>query len=232
MLPEMLATVLVLALALVGSSALATSSAVQIGRPANVRVHLLSPPLKEARWVAARSSMLFMSSSPPSPLPAQESGNNKNVFEKAKNVLSGNGLSGNLRITKDALAKLGLNALLAYGFVSNVSYITCVILAWVAFGKSTGLSPLAAGQWKSFLLVYAGFFAANNVLRPLRFSLSLVITPAFDRVIDALQRRTQLSRPLCTGITVFLVNVCGTVSYLVGGLFLATSLAGVPLLAT
>jgi len=156
--------------------------------------------------------------------------NNGNVFQKVKSVLSGNGL-GNLKITKDSLAKLGLNALLAYGFVSNVSYITCVILAWITFGKANGLSPLAAGQWKAFLLVYAGFFAANNVLRPLRFSLSLVITPAFDRIIDALQKRTKLSRPVCTGITVFLVNVCGTFSYLFGGLFVATKIAGVPLLA-
>jgi hypothetical protein len=171
-----------------------------------------------------------MSSSSDSGSTSSTSTNNGNVFQKVKSVLSGNGL-GNLKITKDSLAKLGLNALLAYGFVSNFSYITCVILAWISFGKATGLSPLAVGQWKAFLLVYAGFFAANNVLRPLRFSLSLVITPAFDRIIDALQKRTKLSRPVCTGITVFLVNVCGTFSYLFGGLFVATKIAGVPLLA-
>lgn len=167
----------------------------------------------------------------PAAVPENESGpKGNNIMTKVRSLLSGNGL-GNVKLTKDSLAKLGLNALLAYGFVSNVSYITCVILAWVSFGKSTGLSPLATGQWKKYLLIYAGFFAANNVIRPLRFSLSLVITPAFDRMIDAIQSKTKLSRPISTGITVFLVNVCGTFSYLFGGLFLATSLAGVPLLA-
>ena len=42
------------------------------------------------------------------------------------------------------------------------------------------------------IIVHAGFFAANNVIRPLRFSLSLVITPAFDKIIDAIQSRTKL----------------------------------------
>jgi hypothetical protein len=149
-------------------------------------------------------------------------------FTKVKNVLSGKGSSG-LSMSKDSLSKLGLNVLLAYGFVSNVSYITCLILAWIAHGKSTGLSPLVPGQWKKFLLVYATFFAANNILRPLRFSLSLVITPAFDKLIDLIQEKTKWTRRSSTGITIFLVNVCGTFTYLFLGLFLATTLAKVPL---
>ena len=77
------------------------------------------------------------------------------ILKKLSSLLKGEGISG-IKLNKESLAKLGLNALLAYGFVSNVSYITCVILAWVTFGKSTGLSPLAPGQWKKYLLVYAG----------------------------------------------------------------------------
>lgn len=152
-----------------------------------------------------------------------------NIFSSFKNLLQGKGRNGQ-SLSKESLSKLGLNCLLAYGFVSNVSYITCLILAWITHGKSTGLSPLAKGQWKKFLMVYATFFAANNVLRPLRFSLSLVITPAFDAFVDAVQKRTGWTRRNSTAITVFLVNICGTFSYLFGGLFLATFIAKVPLL--
>lgn len=152
-----------------------------------------------------------------------------NFFSKLKNLFQGKGFSG-ASLNKAGLSKLGLNCLLAYGFVSNVSYITCLILAWITHGKSTGLSPLAQGQWKKYLLVYATFFAANNLLRPLRFSLSLAITPAFDKFIDLIQRRTGWARRNSTAITVFLVNICGTFTYLFGGLFLATTIAKVPLL--
>jgi hypothetical protein len=160
--------------------------------------------------------------------PPQADSPGQDLITKFKNLLSGNGF-GNAKLSKESLAKLGLNALLAYGFVSNFSYITCVIISWIAHGKATGLSPLAPGQWKKFLVIYAGFFAANNILRPLRFTLSLVITPAFDRIIDAIQKKTKLNRSVSTGITVFLVNVCGTLSYLFGGLFVATTIARVPL---
>ncbi len=54
----------------------------------------------------------------------------------------------NMKLSKDTIAKAGLYALLSYGFVSNVSYITCLIISWVTHGKRTGLSPLAPGQWK------------------------------------------------------------------------------------
>ena len=150
-------------------------------------------------------------------------------LSKLKNLLRMNGQNG-VTLDKKGLSKLGLNCLLAYGFVSNVSYITCLILSWITHGKSTGLSPLAPGQWKKFLLVYATFFAVNNVLRPLRFSLSLVITPIFDRAIEKCQKKTGWSTRNSTGFVIFLVNICGTFSYLFGGLFIATTVARVPLL--
>ena len=42
------------------------------------------------------------------------------------------------------LAALGTSALLSYGFVSNVSYVTCLIAAWVVFGKQTVTTPSTA----------------------------------------------------------------------------------------
>ena len=43
--------------------------------------------------------------------------------------------------------------MLSYGAVSNVNMGVSMIMAWVTFGKSTGLSPLDAGQWPKFLAV-------------------------------------------------------------------------------
>ena len=152
-------------------------------------------------------------------------------LDQVKSLLSGNGLgNGKFSVNKESISKLGLNVLLAYGFVSNFSYITCLILAWVTHGKSTGLSPLVSGQWKKFLLVYATFFAANNILRPLRFTLSVAITPASDKFIEVVQEKSGWTRRTSTGITIFLVNICGTFMYLFGGLFIATTIAKVPLL--
>lgn len=153
-----------------------------------------------------------------------------NILTSLKSVLGGSGWNGKYNISKKSLAKLGMNVLLAYGFVSNVSYITCVILAWIGHGKAYKLSPLAPGQWKYFLLIYSGFFAANNVLRPLRFSLSLVLSPVFDNMVEVLEKRLHLRKATATGLLVFLVNVLGSTTYLLLGLTLATQWVGVPLL--
>lgn len=150
---------------------------------------------------------------------------------KVKNLLMGNGFTdqANNDFSRDALAGLGLNALLAYGFVSNVSYISCLILSWISFSASTKLSPLAPEQWKPFLAIYAGYWAINNVLRPLRFSLSLVLTPAFNKLIDKVQNRTGWKRRAATASVVFGVNFCGTISYMTLGILFASAITGVPI---
>ena len=65
---------------------------------------------------------------------------------------------------KKKLAALGTSALLSYGFISNINAITLLITAWVSFAKSTGLSPLAPGQWKA--RPSAGHTSASPALRP------------------------------------------------------------------
>ena len=169
---------------------------------------------------------------PPTTLPltanSKGKGNYMPLYERIKSLMSGRGWNAK-GFSAENLAKLGLNALLAYGFVSNVSYITCLIVSWIIYGKSTGLSPLAPNQWKPFFAVYAGLWAANNVLRPVRFTVSLALSPLFEKFIDFVQARTGFKRPTATGIVVFLVNVCGTCSYLFLGLLLAVAITGVPL---
>ena len=109
--------------------------------------------------------------------------------------------------------------------------VTLLIISWVSFAKSTGLSPLAPGQWKAYLLAYTALYAViGNGLRPVRFSLSVAITPVFDRFVAFLQRRFSIAKPVAFGMCVFLVNVCGTCTYLALGLRVVTAVLGLPLL--
>ena len=100
--------------------------------------------------------------------------------------------------------------------------------SWFGFSKKTGLSPLAPGQWKGFLAVYAGFYVFNNFIRPMRLAASVAVSPYFDRVVNTIQRKTKLSRGLSIGIVVFLANVCGTTSLMSLGIYIASLAAGIP----
>lgn len=144
--------------------------------------------------------------------------------------------------------KTGASALLSYGFVSNLSHLTCLIIAWCVHGKKTGLSPLDPGQWvrrshsfgacvqhdfnivdvkgsplasrlpwharakplthtkPAFLAVYAVFFAFQNVIRPVRFGISVGLTPLFDRLVDFIQ--ASIISCICHDIRAFSLCPC------------------------
>jgi len=93
----------------------------------------------------------------------------------------------------------------------------------------TGQSPLAPGQWKGFLAVYAGFYVFNNVIRPLRLALSVGVSRYFDDAVSAIQKKTNLSKSLSIGVVVFLANIVGTLSAMALGVVLASKFSGVPI---
>ncbi len=61
----------------------------------------------------------------------------------------------------------GLGAVASYGFVSNLTYGTGLAVAWIAFVRQVGKSPLMAGQWKAFLAFYAGGSQSHMLNSPL-----------------------------------------------------------------
>lgn len=128
---------------------------------------------------------------------------------------------------KVKLRKAGLAVLLSYGFVSNMSYSVTVSLAWYGFNKKTGLSPLAPGQWKGFLAVYAGFYVFNNFVRPARFTLSLGVAKYFDSATLWIQDKFRVSKKVAIGVLVFLANFCGTLAAMSFGIWLASIASGV-----
>jgi hypothetical protein len=130
---------------------------------------------------------------------------------------------------RQRLAKAGISVVLSYGWVSNMSYCVSVSAAWYIFCQRTRLSPLAAGQWPKFLAVYSGFWVFNNVVRPIRFAVSVAISTQFDNIVSTIQRKANVGKGVAVGITVFLANVVGTTALMCAGIAMAASLAGVPI---
>jgi hypothetical protein len=134
---------------------------------------------------------------------------------------------GKARSSHDSLGKLGMSALLAYGFVSSISGVIAVSLAWFVFCKKTGVSPLDPGQKPAFLVTYAAFSVILNVVRPARFALSMAISPYFKRVRKAISTYLGVSTRRATVIMIVNVIVDG-----LAGVRLASWLWGVPVWAT
>ncbi|EED86266.1 predicted protein [Thalassiosira pseudonana CCMP1335] len=129
------------------------------------------------------------------------------------------------------LSKLGLTALLSYGFVSNVSGVVAVSCAWFIFSKKFGVSPIAPGQKPAFLALYAGFTIALNLLRPFRFALSMAITPTFEKIRKYIQRKFGVSAKMSAVWMAVGINLFGTCTLMGVGVGLASLLSGVPVWA-
>lgn len=151
----------------------------------------------------------------------------RSILSKIKSAFSDKNESG--LTGRERLSKLGLSALLSYGFVSNMSYAVTLSLSWFIHSKRTGLSPLAEGQWKPFLAVYGGFYVFNNIIRPLRFGASVLVAKYFEQFVKFIQRKSHLSRKWAIGVVVFVANVCGTFAAMGLGVSIASTAAGVPI---
>lgn len=133
------------------------------------------------------------------------------------------------KIDRKKLAALGASALCSYGLVSNINYCGTLCASFIIFTKRYNVSPLARGQWKTFLGVYGTLWVGMNFLRPLRVWLALGITPIFDKCVERIRERLNVKKSVALGITIFLVNICGTFSFLGTGLYLSSLYTGVPL---
>ncbi len=74
-----------------------------------------------------------------------------------------------------------------------------------------------------------GFYVFTNIIRPLRFGLSVVVARYFESFVQFIERKSGLGRKASIGIVVFLANVCGTFAAMGMGVSLASVLSGVPI---
>ena len=70
--------------------------------------------------------------------------------------------------TRERLAKMGLSALLSYGFVSNMSYAVSVSLAWYGFSKRVSRWYLAACAFSFASVFIVDFTLGRATPRPIR----------------------------------------------------------------
>lgn len=133
-------------------------------------------------------------------------------------------VKGWFKMDRKRLQDLGIGAFIAYSFVSNVNYGIFFTIAWMNHVKQTGMIPFAKGQWKAFMAVYAGLWAIQNIMRPVRIAAAIALTPLVNRMLDYLVinlgiRRRQAVMLLFLGLAVF------TLSSLISGIWI---LGGIP----
>jgi hypothetical protein len=126
---------------------------------------------------------------------------------------------------------LGSACLLSYGFVSNLFYVSSLLLATYTAIKTTGQSPVTSSEsLKIFASSYFGLWMIQNVLRPARFAFSVAISPKTDTLVEFFQKYVPGNKKsLAFGLTVFSVNIVGTIAYMFGGFALIYAMTGVPL---
>jgi len=137
---------------------------------------------------------------------------------------------------RERLAGLGVDALFTYGAVSNINAGALIALAWGIFSKASGLSPVAPGQWKPFLVTYAAVYASvGTVMRPFRMALAVSITPLYGRMVSSVQRFLPFSstRPkLNRALTLILLQLLGNMALICSaigiGIWTAGLVTGVP----
>lgn len=140
----------------------------------------------------------------------------KTFFGKLKKIFGG-------KWTKERIKSLGIGAAIAYGFVSCVTYSTCIVIAWLAHVKKTGTVPIAPGQWKTFLVIFAGLYTIQNIIRPLRFCLAIALTPVANSMLDYLEEKLKIKRLqsffiLLFGLTIFTLSSLAVALWLLGGI--------------
>ena len=93
------------------------------------------------------------------------------------------------KIDKKTIASLGSACLLSYGFVSNLFYVSSLLLATYTSIKTTGQSPVTSTEsLKIFASSYFGLWMIQNVIRPARFAFSVAISPKTDKLVEFFQK--------------------------------------------
>ena len=98
------------------------------------------------------------------------------------------------------------------------------------------VSPLAPGQWKAFLAVYAALYATvGTLMRPFRLAAAISFTPVFEATLQHVrarvpyaQSRPTLNRGLALVVLILVGNVGSTCALTALGIWLAATVTGVP----
>lgn len=148
----------------------------------------------------------------------------------AKNILSHawRKIKGSMKFDREKVAKMGIDFGLTYNMISNINGSVTLSTAWYIASMKSGLSPLAPGNWRSLLAAYASLYVVAALVRPLRIAVALGATHKMERLLQYMQKRIGCTRTNAIGI-VFGAGVVVWIALCVGGVTLASALAGVPI---
>lgn len=87
---------------------------------------------------------------------------------------------------RELLKTHGPGTVLSYLTVSNTISVSMLCSTWLLFTRSTGQTPLQA--WPQFLAMWAGMWAAQQAVRPVKVAMGLAGTPIGTAVVTAAAR--------------------------------------------
>ena len=79
-------------------------------------------------------------------------------------------------------------------------HIVICVAGDAELSAGAGTTPFAGGQFQAFLGRVAGLLALQQLLRPIRFSCAVALTPFVDRMMSALQQRFNIPKRTAFGI--------------------------------
>lgn len=133
------------------------------------------------------------------------------------------------QVNKRQIFKNLINFVLAYTFISNVSYVSSILIAFTIHCNQVGVSPFIEGHSALYLKIYNSLFDKNYIIRPLRFLLSLYLTPYFESILTKIQRRHSFSRLHANAAVVIVLHIAACLVYLISGLAFVSKATKVPL---
>lgn len=132
---------------------------------------------------------------------------------------------------KAQVKKRGFAAMAAFALVSNAQLATAFSTAWFLHASRTGLSPLAVGQWKSFLPLYTGLSATAKVFMPLTLGVALVLAPHFQDVFDWIHQRLRLPKVVAMASVTLVAGLGVMAAIIAPGILVTSAVTGVSVFA-
>mmetsp|Transcript_86734 Transcript_86734/g.230457 ORF Transcript_86734/g.230457 Transcript_86734/m.230457 type:complete len:266 (-) Transcript_86734:97-894(-) len=132
------------------------------------------------------------------------------------------------KFDRKKIQDMGMVFLLSYGLLSNVIAVTLVVFSTYTAMAVTGASPLSCrAALRQFGITYAGLYVISSLTRPLRFALAVGITPSFEKYVGSVQKSVRCSKAVAAMLLVAVANLA-TIAALLGGVFISSSITGVP----
>eukprot|EP00527_Entomoneis_sp_CCMP2396_P001773 CAMPEP_0198148812 /NCGR_PEP_ID=MMETSP1443-20131203/43492_1 /TAXON_ID=186043 /ORGANISM="Entomoneis sp., Strain CCMP2396" /LENGTH=253 /DNA_ID=CAMNT_0043813637 /DNA_START=261 /DNA_END=1022 /DNA_ORIENTATION=- len=124
---------------------------------------------------------------------------------------------------------LGVSFGLSYSLLSQINGSVTLSVAWYMACKSSGLSPLVPGQWKSLLKAYGTLYAAVQLLRPFRVAGAVAMSKLSKELLEVTEQKFGCSRKVAIAVQYALGWVVWA-SLASVGVTVASISSGVPLL--